>query len=146
MNVVSVSTAPAEQERDRQADDGDHGNERVPERVVVDDRVLVDPARPRCLDVVVLHRADHVHPDQPDEHARRHEPEGDRGQDQVPDHVLERGPVAVDDRVDREDVRVGLERRLRDRAGAIRDRQPAEVAAEEELRQQARGRRPGSRR
>ena len=101
LNVVSVSTAPPSSSATVQADDRDHGDERVPERVVVDDRVLVDPARPRRLDVVVLHRPDHVHADQPDEHAAVDEPERDGGQDQVPDHVLERAPVAVDDRVDR---------------------------------------------
>ena len=57
----------AEQERELEADDGDDGDERVLERVPVDDRALVDAARPRRLDVVLLQRPDDVDPDEPDE-------------------------------------------------------------------------------
>ena len=79
-----------QEERHGETDDGDHRNECVPERVVVDDRVLVDPSRSRSLDVVVLHRADHVDADQPDEDPGRDEAERHRGQDEV----LDRRPRA----------------------------------------------------
>ena len=125
-----------QEQRDREADDRDHRNERVPKRVVVHDRVLVDPAGTGCLDVVVLHRADDVDAHEADEHAGRDETERDRGQDQVLDDVDERVPVPRDERVDEVEVRVGLQRRVDERARAAGRRQPAEVRTEEELRHQ----------
>ena len=122
LNVVSVSTAPAEQERHLQPDDGDHRHERVAERVPVDDRALADAAGACRLDVVVLQRPDHVDPDQADEDAAGHEPERCGRKDQVLEDVPEGAPVPVDDRVEGEDVRVRLERGLRDRARLIRGR------------------------
>ena len=102
-----------QQQGDGQAHDRDDRNERVPEGVLVDDRALVDAPRTCSLDVVVLHRADHVDANQSDEDARGHEAERDGRQHQVLDRVRERAPVAVDERVDRVEPGVGLDRRLR---------------------------------
>ena len=137
LNVVSVSTAPPSRSASWRPTTVIDRDERVRERVPVHDRALVDPARPGRLDVVLLQRPDHVDADEPDEDAAVHEAEGRRGQDEVLDHVPQRAPVAVDDRVDEEDVRVRLEQRLGQRARLIRGRQPVEPDAEDELSDQA---------
>ncbi len=95
LNVVSVSTAPDRSSATVRPTTVITGTSAFLKRVVVHDRVLVDPASPGGLDVVVLHRADDVDPDEADEHAGRDETERDRGQDQVLDHVDERIPVAA---------------------------------------------------
>ncbi len=100
---------------------------------MIDDRALVDPTRAGSLDVVVLHRPDHVDPDEADEDARRDEPERDRRKDQVLRDVDELVPIAVDQGVDRVDVRVRLDRGVHEWARTVGRRQPPEVRAEEEL-------------